>query len=555
MRRAAELLVECLRAHGADRIFCVPGESYLELLDALRDARESPPRIDTVVCRHEGGAGFMALADAKITGRPGVLAVSRGPGATNAAIAIHVAEQDAVPLVVLVGQVARHERGRGAFQEVDYGGMFGAVAKGVWEVHDADRLGEVTARAFHAAQSGTPGPALIVLPEDMLGDATGAEVVAPHPVVRGRPGASEIDAVMARLEAAERPLVIAGGMLSDAEGRTALKRAAEAHRLPVALTFKHQEIFDNGSELYAGHLGFKVPPVLIDALAEADLVLAVGTRLGDTPTQGYTFPAAPTPRQPLVHVYPDPGVVGSVYRSEIGVVADPAAFLAALAERNAAVSGNREAWVEKLRGVVRGFAAYRPEPRPDGVDFGFVVRELAAQAPRDAVMTMDAGNFSSWVHSVWPWDGTQTAVASVGGAMGMGVPGAVAACLRDPGRTVIAFCGDGGAMMTGNELATAVARGAKPKIVISNNRSYGTIRLHQERDHPRRVAATDLVNPDFAAWGRSFGALGLTVTTPEEAAGAVAEALAHDGPAVIDVVSSIEAISAYTTIARLRGEG
>ncbi len=551
MRRAAELLVECLRAHGADRVFCVPGESYLELLDALGEAGD----IDTVVCRHEGGAGFMALADAKITGRPGVVAVSRGPGATNAAIAIHVAEQDAVPLVVLVGQVARHERGRGAFQEVDYGRMFGAVAKGVWEVHDADRLGEVTARAWHAAEAGTPGPALIVLPEDMLGDMTGAGAEAPHPVVRARPGAAEIDAVMARLEAAERPLVIAGGMLADAAGRTALKRAAEAHRLPVALTFKHQEIFDNASPLYAGHLGFKVPPVLIEALAEADLVLAVGTRLGDTPTQGYTFPAAPTPRQPLVHVYPDPAVVGGVYRSEIGLVADPAAFLAALAERNAAVRGDREAWAGRVNAAARRFADYRPEPRPDGVDFGVVVNALAAQAPRDAMMTMDAGNFSSWVHAVWPWDGTQVALASVGGAMGMGVPGAVAACLREPGRTVIAFCGDGGVMMTGNELATAAARGAKPKIVISNNRSYGTIRLHQERDHPRRVASTDLVNPDFAAWGRSFGALGLTVTTPEEAEDAVARALAHDGPAVIDVVSSLEAISAYTTIAKLRGEG
>ncbi|MCH8952548.1 MAG: acetolactate synthase [Proteobacteria bacterium] len=551
MRRAADLFVECLRAQGADRIFCVPGESYLELLDALADA----PGIDTVVCRHEGGAGLMAVADAKLTGRPGVVAVSRGPGATNVSIAIHLAQQDAVPLVVLIGQVARFERGRGAFQEIDYTAMFGAIAKGVWEVTDAGRLPEVAARAWHAAQAGTPGPALIVLPEDMLRDRTDATVIAPHPVVRATPSAAEIDAVTAMLEAAERPLLIAGGMLTDAAGRAALARAAEAHRLPVALSFKHQEIFDNASPLYAGHLGFKAPKPLIDALAEADLVLAVGTRLGDTPTQGYTFPRAPTPGQPLIHVYPDPLVIGSIYRSTIGLTCDPAAFLDALAARNSAVRGDREKWATGLNEVARRWAGYAPQPRPDGVDFGAVVAELAARAPKDAIVTTDAGNFSSWVHCLWPWDGSQTCIGAVGGAMGLGVPGAVAACLRAPERTVICFTGDGGAMMTGNELATAMAVGAKPKIIVSNNGSYGTIRLHQERDHPGRVSATGLTNPDFAAWGRSFGALGLTVSDPDQVAAVVAEALAHDGPVVVDVKSSLEAISAYTTISKLRGEG
>ncbi|MCH8169197.1 MAG: acetolactate synthase [Proteobacteria bacterium] len=551
MRRAADLFIDCLRAQGADRIFCVPGESYLELLDALADA----PGIDTVVCRHEGGAGLMAVADAKLTGRPGVVAVSRGPGATNVSIAIHLAQQDAVPLVVLIGQVARFERGRGAFQEIDYTAMFGAIAKGVWEVTDAGRLPEVAARAWHAAQAGTPGPALIVLPEDMLRDRTDATVIAPHPVVRASPSAAEIDAVIAMLEAAERPLLIAGGMLTDAAGRAALARAAEAHRLPVALSFKHQEIFDNASPLYAGHLGFKAPKPLIDALAEADLVLAVGTRLGDTPTQGYTFPRAPTPGQPLIHVYPDPLVIGSIYRSTIGLTCDPAAFLDALAARNSAVRGDREKWATGLNEVARRWAGYAPQPRPDGVDFGAVVAELAARAPKDAIVTTDAGNFSSWVHCLWPWDGSQTCIGAVGGAMGLGVPGAVAACLRAPERTVICFTGDGGAMMTGNELATAMAVGAKPKIIVSNNGSYGTIRLHQERDHPGRVSATDLTNPDFAAWGRSFGALGLTVSDPDQVAAVVAEALAHDGPVVVDVKSSLEAISAYTTISKLRGEG
>jgi acetolactate synthase-1/2/3 large subunit len=389
----------------------------------------------------------------------------------------------------------------------------------------------------------------------MLGDDTDASVIEPHPVVRSVPASAEIDRVIALLEAAERPLLIAGGMLSGPDSRTALARAAEAHRLPVALTFKHQEIFDNGSPLYAGHLGFKVPKLLIDALSQADLVIAVGTRLGDTPTQGYSFPAAPTPDQPLIHVYPDPAVVGGVYRSTIGLPCDPAAFLDALAARNAAAPGNRTRWAAKLNGVVRQLADYQPQPRADGVDFGTVVGELAARAPKGTIVTTDAGNFSSWVHCLWPWNGDQTSIGAVAGAMGMGVPGAIAACLRAPDQTVVCFTGDGGVMMTGNELATAVATGANPKIIVSNNGSYGTIRLHQERDHPRRISATDLTNPDFAAWGRSFGALGLTVSRPDQVAETVAEALAHDGPVVVDVKSSLEAISAYTTIAKLRGEG
>jgi acetolactate synthase-1/2/3 large subunit len=533
-----------------DRVFCVPGESYLEVLDALVDA----PDIDTVACRHEGGAGMMALADAKITGKPGVVAVSRGPGATNVSIAIHLAQQDAVSLVVLIGQVARYKRGRGAFQEVDYTQMFGAIAKGVWEVNDASRLPEITARAWHAAQEGTPGPALIVLPEDMLGDQTNATVITPHPIARAIPAADQMDGVIALLEVAERPLLIAGGMLSEAAGRIALARAAELHRLPVALTFKHQEIFDNASPLFAGQLGFKVPKPLIDALSQADLILAVGTRLGDTPTQGYVFPAAPMPSQPLIHVYPDPAVLGSIHANTIGLQCDPGAFLDALAMRNCAIKGDRAAWVDGLNMVAQQFRGTRPQHREDGVDFGAVVSELATRTPRDAIVTTDAGNFSSWVNSLWPWDGTQISIGAVGGAMGLGVPSAIAACLREPERTVLCFAGDGGVMMTGNELATAMAVGAKPKIIISNNGSYGTIRLHQERDHPRRISATELCNPDFAAWGRSFGALGLTVSDSGQVAEVVAQALAHDGPVVIDVKSSLEAISAFTTITKLRGE-
>ena len=549
-RRAADILVECLERHGVDRMFCVPGESYLALLDAVRNSAA----IQIVACRHEGGAGFMAVADAKITGRAGVLAVSRGPGAANAAIALHLAEQDAVPLVVLIGQVARHERGRGAFQEVDYGQMFGGVAKGVWEVTEADILPESLARAFHRAQSGTPGPVVLSLPEDLLTDLSSAPPLPPYPCARAAPSFEAVAEVRAQIAAAERPVLIAGGGLSRPEGRRALARAAQALSLPVVLSFKRQELFDNASPLFAGYLGFKIPKPQIEALSEADLVLAVGARLGDVATQNYSFPRAPAPSQPLIHVYPDAAAIGGVFQTELGLACDPAAFLERLAEGAAApVSEGRGRWVERLNQLARMMAAYEPRQFEDGLDFGVVVQALANQAPRDAILAMDSGNFSSWVHRIWPWDGAQTCLGAVGGAMGLGVPGGVAACLRFPDRQVICFVGDGGVLMTGNELATAAAHGAAPKIVIANNGSYGTIRLHQERDHPHRSVATDLANPDFAAWGRAFGALGLTVSEEGQVKEAVAAALAHQGPVVMDVKCSLEAISAYTTITKLRG--
>ncbi|MBX2854957.1 MAG: acetolactate synthase [Rhodobacteraceae bacterium] len=549
-RRAADTLVRCLELHGVDRMFCVPGESYLALLDALRDSAS----IQTVACRHEGGAGFMAVADAKLTGRPGVVAVSRGPGATNVSIALHLAEQDAVPLVALIGQVARHERGRGAFQEVDYAQMFGGVAKGVWEVGEADRLPEILARAFHRAQSGTPGPVAVVLPEDLLSDPTSAPPLPPYALAAAGPDSEMISKIRTRLSAAQRPVLIAGGGLNAPEGRQALARAARALSLPVVLSFKRQELFDNASPLFAGYLGFKIPKPQIEALSEADLVLAVGTRLGDVTTQNYQFPSAPTPAQPLIHVSPGPDAIGGVFQTEIGLACDPAAFLDRLADGAALTSSSvREEWIERLNQRAKAMAAYQPRRFEDGLDFGVVVQALADQADKDAILSLDSGNFSSWVHRIWPWDGRQTCIGAVGGAMGLGVPGAAAACLRHPERQVLCFVGDGGVMMTGNELATAAAMGAAPKIFVANNGSYGTIRLHQERDHPRRSVATDLVNPDFAAWGRAFGALGLTVAEEGRAGEAVSAALAHDGPVVVDVKCSLEAISAYTTITKLRG--
>ncbi|AZQ68258.1 acetolactate synthase [Silicimonas algicola] len=546
--RAAEVLRDTLDALGADRIFCVPGESYLAFLDALHGFSG----IDTVVCRHEGGAGLMAVADAKLTGAPGVVAVSRGPGATNASIAVHLAEQDAVPLILLVGQVARDERGRGAFQEVDYGRMFGSIAKGVWEVTEAGMLAETVVRAWRLSLAGTPGPVVLALPEDMLSDECPAPTgVAPSAPARTGPGDDEIARAAALLSRSQRPLVIAGSGLDRPAARAALARLAEAHGIPVAPTFKHQEIFDNGSPLFAGHLGFKIPARHVEVLSEADLILAIGTRLGDVPTQGYTLPLAPDPRQPLIHVWPDANVLGRVFRTDLAVPCDASAFCEALARMTLGAPPERADWARRANASARDLSAARPQASDDGLDFGIVVRELARQAPRDAIVVTDAGNFSSWVHQCWPWDGTQQAIGAAGGAMGLGVPGSVAAALRHPGRCVIGFVGDGGVMMTGNELATAAVCGVAPKIVISDNGTYGTIRLHQERDYPNRVSGTDLRNPDFAVWARSFGAADFALGLGDDVAGTVSAFLGETRMAVLTVRSSAEAISAFTTISGL----
>lgn len=550
-RNAAILMVDCLAAQGVDRAFCVPGESYLPLLDALANSQA----IDLVTCRHEGGAGFMALSDAKITGRPGVVIVSRGPGATNASIAVHTAEQDAAPLVLLIGQIARADKGRGAFQEVDYTSFFADMAKGVWEVNDPDALPETIARAFNVAQSGTPGPVVISLPEDMLQADSGADVIPAMPAAMAKPSASDIDAVMKLLAAASRPLMIAGGAIRDTDARDALRRAAEAHDLPVAVTFKHQDILDNSHGCFAGYLGFKIPRPQVDALAKADLIIAVGTRLTDVSTQNYMLPRAPKPDQPLVHVYPDPAVTGRVFQTTLGLPVDPHAFMELLAAQPPAPVEGRGDWRDGLHKSASDLAVYAPRNAPDGVDFGAVVHELAQHAEPDAVLVTDAGNFSSWVHRHWPWGRKSMLLGSVGGAMGMGMPGAVAAGLRYPGRQVLCFLGDGGVLMTGNELATALDREVSVKVFISNNASYGTIRQHQERDFPGRGAGTGLANPDFAKWAEAFGATGLTIENESDIGDVVSRALEVKGSVVVDVRSSLELISAYTTINKIREAG
>ncbi len=548
-RRAADLLVDCLAAHEIDRVFCVPGESYLAVLDALHDSNA----IQTIVCRHESGAGFMAVGDAKVTARPGVAFVSRGPGAMNAAIAVHVAEQDAVPMVLFVGQVPRSEIGRKSFQEVDYAKTFSDVAKAVHVIHDAARLPEIVARAFVEAQAPTPGPVVVVLPEDMLEDRTDAPGLKPFATPRAAPPSAEVIATLTRVIAkAERPLLMAGGFhLGTPGGRNALLAASEAHHLPVVLTFKRQDYFPNTHPHYAGHLGFKIPQAAVARYLEADLIIAAGTRLTEATTQGYTLPASPVPRQLLVHIHDDPSQIGRNYQTEIAIVADPPSVLRALAKVPGEAPAKRAAWIKKLNEPI--VAAMTWTPPADGLlDMGPIVAALAERADKDAIFVMDAGNFSGWLHRHFPFSGEHLMVGCVGGAMGIGMPAAVAAALRYPRRQVIHFLGDGGALMTGSELATAVQYGAAVKTFISNNGSYGTIRMHQEIAYKNRVHGTELRNPDFARWAESFGAKGLAITSIEEAPGVVAQALAHNGPVVVDVKTALEHISPFATIASLQ---
>lgn len=537
--RAADFIVASLKAHGVARVYCVPGESYLALLDALHKSG-----IEIIICRHEGGAGFMAMAEAKLTGKPAVLLVSRGPGATNASIAVHSAEQDGVPLIVMIGQVARDERTRAVFQEVDYGQFFGGMAKGVYEVTEGAKLIELMPRSFRLACEGVAGPVVISLPEDMLRD----EIDAPEPVVFPLPsiggGPQEILKIQELIVQAERPLIMAGAKLRGTSGADALARFASSQRIPVAVTWKNQDVFDNGSDLFAGHLTPSATAAQRKVLAEADLIIAVGTRLGDFATLGFTLPEAPVPKQTLVHIYPDAAPIGKVIRADLGIVADPVQVLNGLSQTVRVVSAVRERWVSDVNAATRAAQKFTSPMPDDGVDFGVVTMALAKLAPADAIITTDAGNMSTWHHRHWPMSPKGMLLGCIAGAMGFGVPAAVAAQLVYPNRMAICFVGDGGVLMTGNELATAMAYGLAIKIVISNNNIYGTIRSHQEKNYAGRVSGTNLVNPDFTAWAKSFGVEAFELAMGDNVEAVVGAFLGSKGAAVLHVKSSAKALSA-----------
>ncbi len=534
MPTAAERLIEFLADRGVDRAFCVPGESYIALLDALH----AHPRIDLVTCRSEGGAGFMAVADAKMTGRPGVVLVSRGPGACNASIAVHTAEQDAVPLILLVGQVEKRDLRRNAFQEIDYARMFGGIAKWVGEATEPGQVPELIARAYAMAMQGVPGPVVLSLPEDVLAEPCPAPVLPatlPAPAI---PAPAEVARLAALLRGAERPILLAGHAFDRPGGREVLRAFAEAWHLPVAVSFRRQDLFPNDHPLYAGDLGLRNPDAQRAAFAESDLVLALGTRLTDITTQGWTWPV---PGQRLVHVCAEPRFLGWLFPAEMALPSDALALIAALTAEAPGAPAARGAWNARLRTIHAADTAVRPGSHNDGVAFAEVAQLIGEVAAPDAIVTLDAGTFGAPFYRKVPWVPPQRLLAPVSGAMGFGVPAGVAAALRYPARQVIAAVGDGGALMTAGEFAVAVARGVPLKLLLSDNGTYASIRIHQERAHPGRVSGTTLENPDFVAWCSSFR---VPVTRVDSNAdlGALAEALAAPGPAAIVVRTSLAAV-------------
>jgi acetolactate synthase-1/2/3 large subunit len=480
----------------------------------------------------------MAVADAKLTGRPGVVLVSRGPGACNAAIAVHTAEQDATPLILLVGQVEKRDLRRNAFQEIDYARMFGGIAKWVGEASAAEQVPELIARAYAMAMQGVPGPVVLALPEDLLAEPCFAADVPATLVAPALPAPADLARLAALLREAERPILLAGHAFDRPGAREALQGFAEAWDLPVAVSFRRQDLFPNGHALYAGDLGLRNPDAQREAFAQADLVLALGTRLTDITTQGWTWPA---PGQRLVHVCAEPRFLGWQFPAAMALAADAPALVAAMAAQAPAAPPARAAWNARLRAIHVADTAVRAGRHPDGVAFAEVARRIGQAAAPDAIVTLDAGTFGAPFYRKVAWTPPQRLLAPVSGAMGFGVPAGVAAALRHPGRQVIAAVGDGGALMTGGEFAVAVARGVPLKMILSDNGSYASIRIHQERAHPGRVSGTTLENPDFAAWCAAFG---VPVTRIDDEAGlpALEAALAAPGPGAIVVRTSLAAV-------------
>jgi acetolactate synthase-1/2/3 large subunit len=545
-RSGGRLLADQLVAQGVELAFCVPGESYLPLLDGLYHHRD---RVRVVSCRHESAAANAADAYGKLTGRPGVCMVTRGPGATQAAVGIHTAAQDSTPVVLIVGQVKTDERGREGFQEIDCRAVFGSMAKGVFELDRAERIPEVVASAFALAGSGRQGPVVISCPEDVL-SATADVADAPRAAPREpEPDPDQIARLQALLERAQRPFVLVGGGPWNEAAYAHLASWASACDVPVAASFRRQDLFDNESINYAGDVGLGVNPKLVQRIREADLLIAIGTRLTEIETQGYTLPAPPVAPQTLVHVHPDAGELGRVYQPALGILAGMRSFAAAL-DRDARTGGAR--WAQWTADARADYATWSALPQDGRLDLGVAIGRLRTALPEDTIWCNGAGNYTVWVHRFTRYRGLGTQLAPQSGAMGYGIPAALAAQLLHPDRTVVAFAGDGCFQMCGQELATMVQERLPILVVVANNGMYGTIRMHQERRYPGRVMATDLVNPDFAALARAYGAHGERIETAAELDGAIERARAAGGPALLELVVDPEALTPAATLTETR---
>ena len=523
-----QVLIKALAAQGVERVFCVPGESYLAALDALHDAE-----IDTIVARHEGGAAMMAEADGKLIGQPGVAFVTRGPGATNASSGVHVAFQDSTPMVLFIGQVASDQRDREAFQEVDYGAMFAPLAKWVATIDRADRIPEYVSHAFHVAQSGRPGPVVLALPEDMLSSHCEAEVLPSANLPSGRADHQDVQAVIDALAEAEKPMVIVGGSGWSQAAARALGQFAERCQLPVGAAFRCQDYLDNRHPHYVGDVGIGINPALAERIKEADVVLALGARLGEMTTSGYTLLTPPRSRQRLIHIHADADELGRVYRPDLAVVARAGVMVQQLAEYAEAPRIDRRAWQESARA---DYAAWQiPEPTPGTLRMESLVSHLNEVLPDDAILTNGAGNYSAWLHRYYRYRDFRTQLAPTSGSMGYGLPAAVAAKLRYPEREVVCLAGDGCFQMVSQEFGTACQYGANIIVLVSNNGMYGTIRMHQQRRYPQRPSATDLVNPDFAALAQAYGGYGEVVCDDGDIAPALARARQAGRPAILEL--------------------
>ncbi len=547
-----QLVVAALRGHGVRMAFSVAGESYLEVLDALYDA----PEIRLITCRQEGGAAFMAEAYGKLTGEPGVLMVTRGPGACNASIGVHTAFQDSTPMIVLVGQVARHQIDREAFQEVDFRKMYAPLAKWVTQIDSAERIPELLNQAFQVATSGRPGPVVLALPEDMLRDRCATAVSGPYRAVHAHPGAADLAEMRRLLALSERPIMLVGGSGWSDGAASDIARFAEANDLPVCCSFRRQDIVDNRLACFVGDLGTGAAPDLVARFKAADLVLAVGTRIGEITSQSYTLMGIPDPGKVLIHVHAAAEELGRVFRPDLAIQSGMPEFAAAAAALEPIAAPRWRTWREAARSEYEAGLAPSPlqppgQPAP-ALDLGQVMGWLRERLPDDAIVTSDAGNFSGWPNRFLQYRRPGRQLGPTSGAMGYGVPAAVAAKLVHPDRMVVGFCGDGGFMMTGQELMTALGEGVGPIILVFNNAMYGTIRMHQERRFPGRVVGTALKNPDFAALAAAYGAFGATVARTEEFAPAFEAALAARRAAIIELQMDPEIITTRTTLAALR---
>ena len=546
-RTGGQILVGQLVSHGVKHVFCVPGESFLAVLDALVDVN-----IEVTVCRQEGGAAMMADAHGKLTGQPGICMVTRGPGASNALAGIHIAKQDSTPMIVFVGQIERGMREREAFQEMDYRAVFGQAAKWATEIDDPARIPEILSRAFHVATSGRPGPVVIALPEDMLVELATVPDAPRYEAIDSAPSLGQMADLAKRLSQAKAPVAILGGARWNATAVKQFVEFAERVKLPVAVTFRRQMLFPANSPCFIGDVGIGLNPELLKRVQDADLVLLVGGRMSEMPSQAYTLFDIPVPKQTLVHVHPDSGELGRVYRAAVAINASPIAFAA---ELSGLATPSATPWAAGTAAMHQSYLNWSdpvPIKTPGALQMGGVMAYLESKLPADAIMTNGAGNFATWLHRFHRFTQFGTQLAPTSGSMGYGLPAAVGAKRVAPDKLVVCFAGDGCFMMHGQEFATAVQYNLPLVVVIIDNGMYGTIRMHQEKHYPGRISATQLKNPDFSAYARAFGGHGERVEKTEEFGPAFDRAVASGLPAIIHCLIDPEAITPTTTISKLR---